>query len=69
MLSKNKDLIESQKDELKEEIDNNNDIMKILMMDDLNSIIIIEKGKIIYILIYTSYDIRLSNSSYREKNF
>ena len=68
MLSKNKYLIKSQKDELKEEVNNNNDIMKVLMMEDLNSIIIIEKGNIIYILIYASYDIRLKNSSYRENN-
>ena len=61
MLNKNKYLIKSKKDGFKEELNNNNDIMKVLLMEDLNRIKIFEKGIIIYILIYTSYDI-ISNT-------
>ena len=66
MINKNKYLIKSKKDEFKEELNNNNDIMKVLLMEDLNRISIVEKENIIYILIYISYDIILN--TYKANN-
>lgn len=71
MLSKGKYLIKCFKEELKEQLNNNN-IMKILMMEDFNRISIIESGIIIYILIYESFeplndnDVSIENNSLNE---
>ena len=72
MLSKRKYLIKCFKEELKEQLNNNNDIMKILMMEDFNRISIIENEINIYILIYESFEpindnyISIENNSINE---
>ena len=72
MLSKRKYLIKCFKEELKEQLNNNNDIMKILMTENFNRISIIENEINIYILIYESFEpindnyISIENNSINE---
>jgi hypothetical protein len=71
MLSQRKYLIKCKKDEFKVLInENNNDIMKVLLMEDLDRIFIFEKKNIIYILVYESYDdyIDINNNNNNDNN-